>query len=94
MLSSPPSFEYYDWLAAECGYPAAEKWRNQMYSAATKNRMARPETYRDEWDDQHLVSQANEDFIKYSSSNTVQKEMDSSSLNNQSSSSTPTTQEL
>ncbi|GMP95878.1 hypothetical protein CsSME_00044757 [Camellia sinensis var. sinensis] len=87
-------FEYYDWLAAECGYPAAEKWRNQMYSAATKNRMARPETYRDEWDDQHLVSQANEDFIKYSSSNTVQKEMDSSSLNNQSSSSTPTTQEL
>ncbi|KAK9277113.1 hypothetical protein L1049_006652 [Liquidambar formosana] len=57
-------FEYNDWLAAECGIPASEEWREEMYSAASKNRRARPETYRDEWEDEHLVLEAHDDFKK------------------------------
>ena len=36
-----------------------------MYVASAINKAARPETYRDEWDDDHLVAQANVDFKKY-----------------------------
>ncbi|KAF6152992.1 hypothetical protein GIB67_021597 [Kingdonia uniflora] len=56
-------FDYNDWLAGECEFPASEEWRKQMYTATGKNRIARPETYRDEWEDQHLVLQAQEDFL-------------------------------
>ncbi|KAK2993843.1 hypothetical protein RJ640_012804 [Escallonia rubra] len=58
-------FTYNDWLANELGCSPSEEWRKQMYSATSKNRAARPETYRDEWEDTHLVSEAHEDFIKY-----------------------------
>ncbi|XP_062026116.1 flavin-containing monooxygenase FMO GS-OX-like 4 [Rosa rugosa] len=60
-------FEYDDWLAAQCGSPVSEEWRKQMYLAVSKNRRARPERYRDEWEDDHLVLQAREDFKKYTS---------------------------
>lgn len=36
-----------------------------MYEATSKNRILRPETYRDEWDDDDLVLQAEQDFAKY-----------------------------
>ncbi|BFG31455.1 hypothetical protein CerSpe_177290 [Prunus speciosa] len=55
---------YEDWLAAECGCPAFEEWRKQMYFVAIENLFERPETYRDEWEDHHLVLQAHEDFRK------------------------------
>ncbi|XP_016651229.1 PREDICTED: flavin-containing monooxygenase FMO GS-OX-like 5 [Prunus mume] len=58
-------FGYDDWLAAECGCPAFEEWRKQMYFVAIENLFARPETYKDEWEDHHLVLQAHEDFRKY-----------------------------
>ncbi|XP_021810291.1 flavin-containing monooxygenase FMO GS-OX-like 4 [Prunus avium] len=58
-------FGYDDWLAAECGCPAFEEWRKQMYFVAIENLFERPETYRDEWEDHHLVLQAHEDFRKY-----------------------------
>ncbi|KAA8521868.1 hypothetical protein F0562_012510 [Nyssa sinensis] len=59
-------FEYNDWLAAECGCPPVEEWRKEMFSETAKNILGgRPETYRDEWDDHHLVLQAHEDFGKY-----------------------------
>ncbi|KAL6280099.1 hypothetical protein ACE6H2_016980 [Prunus campanulata] len=58
-------FEYNDWLAALCGCPVSEEWRKKMYLEVSKNRHARPETYRDEWEDDHLVLQAHEDFKKY-----------------------------
>ncbi|KAK9143194.1 hypothetical protein Syun_012594 [Stephania yunnanensis] len=51
-------FEYSDWLAAQCGFPAMEKWRKQMYEASEINRTARPGTYRDKWDDEHWNLQA------------------------------------
>ncbi|KAG6634274.1 flavin-containing monooxygenase FMO GS-OX-like 4 [Carya illinoinensis] len=60
-------FQYSNWLAAQCGCPGNEEWRVQMYLANGRNRRARPETFRDEWEDHHLVLQAHEDFIKYTS---------------------------
>lgn len=60
-------FEYNNWLAAQCGCPAIEDWRVQMYNASSKDRRARPESYRDDWEDHHLVLQACEDFMKYTS---------------------------
>lgn len=58
-------FEYDDWFAAQCGHPPIEEWRKQMYAINAKNKKARPESYRDEWDDDNLVAEANEDFKKY-----------------------------
>ncbi|CAD5194458.1 unnamed protein product [Musa acuminata subsp. malaccensis] len=62
---SNKQFEYHDWLAKQCELPPVVEWRNLMYEAAGKNREARPESYRDEWDDDHLISQAEEDFTKF-----------------------------
>ncbi|TQE12760.1 hypothetical protein C1H46_001633 [Malus baccata] len=62
---SPYKFEYEDWLAAQCGCPVFEEWRKQMFVAAIQNLIKRQETYRNEWDDHHLVLQAHEDFRKY-----------------------------
>lgn len=59
-------FQYNDWLAEQCGCPVCEEWRKQMYDAVSKSGRARVETYRDEWEDDHLILQAEEDFIKYS----------------------------
>ncbi|GJN20072.1 hypothetical protein PR202_gb07399 [Eleusine coracana subsp. coracana] len=64
-IGLPWKFEYDDWLAEQCSYPPIEEWRKLMYAASTKNKAARPESYRDEWDDDHLVVEASEDFKKY-----------------------------
>ncbi|CAL2259472.1 unnamed protein product [Prunus armeniaca] len=66
-------FEYNDWLAALCGCPVSEEWRKKMYLEVSKNRHARPETYRDEWEDDHLVLQAHEDFKKYTLNGVTKK---------------------
>uniref|UniRef100_A0A804LN40 Flavin-containing monooxygenase n=1 Tax=Zea mays TaxID=4577 RepID=A0A804LN40_MAIZE len=58
-------FEYDDWLAEQCGHPPVEEWRKQMYAVTSMNKAARPESYRDEWDDEHLVAEANEYFKKF-----------------------------
>jgi len=58
-------FEYDDWLAEQCGHPPIEEWRKQMYAVNAMNKAARPESYRDEWDDDHLVAEANEDFKNF-----------------------------
>lgn len=36
-----------------------------MYFISRKNKKTLPETYRDEWDDDDLIIQAHEDFVKY-----------------------------
>jgi len=64
-LSLSWQFEYDDWLAAESGSPPVEEWRKKMYFATGANRKIRPETYRDEWDDDELILQAHEDFLRY-----------------------------
>lgn len=66
-------FEYNDWLAALCGCPVSEEWRKKMYLEVSKNKHAQPETYRDEWEDDHLVLQAHEDFKKYTLNGVTKK---------------------
>lgn len=58
-------WEYNNWIADQCGAPVMEEWRKQMYMAASKNRLLRPETYRDEWDDDDLVLEAEHEFANY-----------------------------
>jgi hypothetical protein len=42
-----------------------EGWRKAMYLAARKNMVDRPENWRDEWEDAHLLSEAYQDLTKY-----------------------------
>ncbi|CAN4097761.1 unnamed protein product [Withania somnifera] len=58
-------FDYDDWLAVQCGCTPSEEWRKQMYFISRKNKKTLPETYRDEWDDDDLIIQAHEHFVKY-----------------------------
>ena len=55
---------YIDWVAAACGLPRLEEWRKKMYHAVFVNKKVRPEAYRDEWDDEDLVLEAQKDFLK------------------------------
>nr|GEW72966.1 flavin-containing monooxygenase FMO GS-OX-like 4 [Tanacetum cinerariifolium] len=57
-------FDYNDWISTQCGSPKTEEWRKKMYYATSLNRKARPETYRDEWEDDDLVFEAYQDFAK------------------------------
>ncbi|XP_021768429.1 flavin-containing monooxygenase FMO GS-OX-like 4 [Chenopodium quinoa] len=58
-------FDYDDWLATETASPLIEEWRKGMYRAASLRKRAKPETYRDEWDDEDWKLQAYEDFKQY-----------------------------
>jgi hypothetical protein len=58
-------WDYDDWIASQCGYPATEEWRKGMRTAISKNKRLRPESYRDEWEDDDLVLQAEQDFANY-----------------------------
>uniref|UniRef100_A0ACD5WGC5 Uncharacterized protein n=1 Tax=Avena sativa TaxID=4498 RepID=A0ACD5WGC5_AVESA len=59
------TYEYEDWVAKQCGHDGIEGWRKEMFIAALKNFVHHPESYRDEWEDGHLLTQANRDFTKY-----------------------------
>ncbi|WJX60433.1 hypothetical protein P8452_45640 [Trifolium repens] len=65
MSAGLTQWDYNNWIADQCGVPAMEEWRREMYMATSKNRLLRPETYRDEWDDDELVLQAEHEFANY-----------------------------
>lgn len=54
--------DYNMWLASQCQCSCFEEWRIEMSHEILKNWRARPNMYRDEWDDDHLILQAQEDF--------------------------------
>jgi hypothetical protein len=54
--------DYNMWLASQCQCSCFEEWRIEMSHEILKNWRARPNMYRDEWDDDHLILQAHEDF--------------------------------
>ncbi|KAJ9173421.1 hypothetical protein P3X46_016557 [Hevea brasiliensis] len=57
--------ELSNWLGALCGCEGFEEWRMRMFYASTFLKRLRPYTYRDEGeDDDHLILEANQDFIK------------------------------
>lgn len=58
-------WDYDNWIADQCGSPRIEEWRKLMYMATSKNRVLRPESYRDEWEDDDFVLQAEQEFAKY-----------------------------
>lgn len=58
-------WDYNNWIADQCGLPSIEEWRKQMYMATSKNRVLRPESYRDEWEDDDLILKAQQDFANY-----------------------------
>ncbi|KAK1653196.1 hypothetical protein QYE76_071001 [Lolium multiflorum] len=64
-IGLPFRFEYEDWVAEQCGKEMMEGWRKAMYLAARKNMVDRPENWRDEWEDAHLLSEAYQDLTKY-----------------------------
>ncbi|CAA7034206.1 unnamed protein product [Microthlaspi erraticum] len=58
-------FEYYDWLGSQIGCSGTEEWRKEMSLPIFLRKMKHPESYRDEWEDHHLVAQAYQDFSLY-----------------------------
>ncbi|KAK6158011.1 hypothetical protein DH2020_005325 [Rehmannia glutinosa] len=58
-------FEYDDWLAAKSGSPSTEEWRKQMYFVTGRRKRSTPETYRDHWEDEDLISLAHQDFKRH-----------------------------
>jgi len=60
-------FVYDNWLADQCDYPRIEKWREQMFYKVFKRIQSQASTYKDDWDDDHLIAEAYEDFVKFPS---------------------------
>ncbi|KAI3830393.1 hypothetical protein MKX03_033505 [Papaver bracteatum] len=61
----PKRYTHRDWLAAESGCQPWEEWRKQMLKEHLSNCLARPETCRDEWEDEYLIVHSQEDFCQY-----------------------------
>lgn len=57
-------FEYNDWLGIKSGSPTTEEWRKEMYFVTGRRKRSTPETYRDHWEDEDLISLAHQDFDK------------------------------
>ncbi|XP_047083431.1 flavin-containing monooxygenase FMO GS-OX-like 2 [Lolium rigidum] len=57
-------FEYEDWLVEQCGLEKIEEWRKVIHLTARTKVSGQPESYRDKWDDDHLLAQAHNDFTK------------------------------
>ncbi|XP_062074059.1 flavin-containing monooxygenase FMO GS-OX-like 5 isoform X1 [Humulus lupulus] len=55
-------FEYCNWLAVQCECEFLEEWKKEMLFAAVSNFRLRPETFRDIWEDDHLILQAHQDW--------------------------------
>ncbi|KAL6550199.1 hypothetical protein OROMI_020687 [Orobanche minor] len=55
-------FDYNDWLAAKSGSLPTEDWRKEMYYVTGRRKRSTPETYRDHWEDEHLIALAHQDF--------------------------------
>ncbi|ESQ35611.1 hypothetical protein EUTSA_v10007557mg [Eutrema salsugineum] len=68
LMPDDSQFEYDNWLADQCDYPRIEKWREQMFYIGFKRIYAQSATYRDNWDDDHLIVEAYDDFVKFMSS--------------------------
>lgn len=68
LLKLLSQFEYDNWLADQCDYPRIEKWREEMFYIGFKRIYAQSATYRDNWDDDHLIVEAYDDFLKFMSS--------------------------
>ncbi|XP_010418250.1 PREDICTED: flavin-containing monooxygenase FMO GS-OX-like 7 isoform X2 [Camelina sativa] len=71
MAELDSQFVYDNWLADQCDYPRIEKWREQMFYIVFKRIQAQSNTYKDDWDDDHLITEAYEDFVRFTSNNLI-----------------------
>ncbi|VVA91068.1 unnamed protein product [Arabis nemorensis] len=55
--------EYFNWIAEQCGCLPVEHWRIQEYYLGLRL-CTQSDTFRDQWDDDHLIAEAYEDFAK------------------------------
>lgn len=55
-------FEYDNWLAEKSNSPPIEEWREGMYFVTGRRKRSSPETYRDQWEDEDLMSMAYQEF--------------------------------
>ncbi|CAA0309950.1 unnamed protein product [Arabidopsis thaliana] len=67
MAELDSQFVYDNWLADQCDYPRIEKWREQMFYKVFKRIQSQSSTYKDDWDDDHLIAEAYEYFVKFPS---------------------------
>lgn len=56
--------EYFNWIAEQCGCSSVEHWREQEHYLGLKRLCTQSDTFRDQWDDDHLIAEAYEDFAK------------------------------
>ncbi|GMH40638.1 hypothetical protein BSKO_08542 [Bryopsis sp. KO-2023] len=60
-------FAYVDWMQAQCGQDVAvyPKWRSDMFEANIRVKKSHPETYRDAFDDESSLAEANKEFATF-----------------------------
>ncbi|CAA7029072.1 unnamed protein product [Microthlaspi erraticum] len=56
--------DYLNWLAEQTCAPHVEQWRIQQVEGAYRRFATESDTFRDKWDDVHLVAECYEDFLR------------------------------
>ncbi|XP_010493787.1 PREDICTED: flavin-containing monooxygenase FMO GS-OX5-like [Camelina sativa] len=56
--------QYLNWIAEQVGAPPGEQWRFQELDGGYVRLATRPDTFRDKWDDDHLIVEAYEGFLR------------------------------
>lgn len=56
--------DYLNWIAEQIGAPPGEQWRYQEINGGYYRLATQSDTFRDKWDDDHLIVEAYEDFLR------------------------------
>ncbi|EOA40352.1 hypothetical protein CARUB_v10009080mg [Capsella rubella] len=56
--------QYLNWIAEQVGAPPGEEWRYQEIEGGYVRLATQSDTFRDKWDDDHLILEAYEDFLR------------------------------
>ena len=56
--------DYLDWIAEQVGAPPVEHWRAEEVHGGYRRLATQSDTFRDKWDDDHLILEAYEDFLR------------------------------
>ncbi|KAL1199053.1 Flavin-containing monooxygenase FMO GS-OX5 [Cardamine amara subsp. amara] len=56
--------EYLNWIAEQIDAPLLEQWRAEEVEGGYRRLATQSDTFRDKWDDDHLIVEAYEDFLR------------------------------
>ncbi|KAJ0248087.1 Flavin-containing monooxygenase FMO GS-OX5 [Hirschfeldia incana] len=56
--------DYLNWIAEQIGAPPVEQWRAEEVHGGYLRLATQSDTFRDKWDDDHLIVEAYEDFLR------------------------------